>query len=239
MTSRFFSRDICDLAERYNAMVFVDECHATGFFGKTGRYTAWSSFVTTCLGYLSQSNNTYNFLKKKKGKRKSCSDKDCFCEAPIVDLFWGLHGIEPQIFAGALRSTLAYRGASISSTPHSARLWEVLLVSLNLSCAIISLYPLFSWNILDFYAARLLLCLAQRQNLAFLTSRSMAVWIHVIQAFCRGARQCYAREWQAVGKKTNIAICLLTWNILWLVALDFVKPHFVMWQTYAPIQFLC
>ncbi|KAG0422254.1 hypothetical protein HPB47_001914 [Ixodes persulcatus] len=32
-------RDICDLAERYNAMVFVDECHATGFFGKTGRGT--------------------------------------------------------------------------------------------------------------------------------------------------------------------------------------------------------
>uniref|UniRef100_A0A2R5LEH6 2-amino-3-ketobutyrate coenzyme A ligase, mitochondrial n=1 Tax=Ornithodoros turicata TaxID=34597 RepID=A0A2R5LEH6_9ACAR len=31
--------DICDLAEKYDAMVFVDECHATGFFGKTGRGT--------------------------------------------------------------------------------------------------------------------------------------------------------------------------------------------------------
>lgn len=28
---------ICDLAEQYNAQVFVDECHATGFFGATGR----------------------------------------------------------------------------------------------------------------------------------------------------------------------------------------------------------
>jgi len=28
---------ICDLAEQYNAMVMVDECHATGFVGKTGR----------------------------------------------------------------------------------------------------------------------------------------------------------------------------------------------------------
>jgi glycine C-acetyltransferase len=28
---------ICDLAEKYNAMVMVDECHATGFIGKTGR----------------------------------------------------------------------------------------------------------------------------------------------------------------------------------------------------------
>ena len=28
---------ICDLAERYEAMVMVDDCHATGFVGKTGR----------------------------------------------------------------------------------------------------------------------------------------------------------------------------------------------------------
>ncbi len=28
---------ICDLADQYNAMVMVDECHATGFIGKTGR----------------------------------------------------------------------------------------------------------------------------------------------------------------------------------------------------------
>ena len=28
---------ICDLAEKYDAMVMVDECHATGFVGKTGR----------------------------------------------------------------------------------------------------------------------------------------------------------------------------------------------------------
>jgi len=27
---------ICDLADKYNAMVMVDECHATGFLGKTG-----------------------------------------------------------------------------------------------------------------------------------------------------------------------------------------------------------
>jgi glycine C-acetyltransferase len=31
--------EICNLAERYNALVMVDECHATGFIGATGRGT--------------------------------------------------------------------------------------------------------------------------------------------------------------------------------------------------------
>lgn len=30
---------ICDLAEQYNSMVMIDECHASGFIGKTGRGT--------------------------------------------------------------------------------------------------------------------------------------------------------------------------------------------------------
>lgn len=31
---------VCDLAEKYDAMVMVDDCHSTGFVGKTGRGTA-------------------------------------------------------------------------------------------------------------------------------------------------------------------------------------------------------
>ncbi|MFD0993872.1 glycine C-acetyltransferase [Tenacibaculum geojense] len=31
--------EICDLAEKYNAMVMIDECHAAGFIGATGRGT--------------------------------------------------------------------------------------------------------------------------------------------------------------------------------------------------------
>ena len=31
--------EICDLAEKYDAMVMVDDCHATGFLGETGRGT--------------------------------------------------------------------------------------------------------------------------------------------------------------------------------------------------------
>lgn len=32
-------REICDLADKYEAQVFVDECHATGFLGSSGRGT--------------------------------------------------------------------------------------------------------------------------------------------------------------------------------------------------------
>lgn len=31
--------EICDLAEKYNALVMIDECHSSGFMGKTGRGT--------------------------------------------------------------------------------------------------------------------------------------------------------------------------------------------------------
>ena len=31
--------EICDLADKYNAMVMMDDCHAVGFLGKTGRGT--------------------------------------------------------------------------------------------------------------------------------------------------------------------------------------------------------
>ena len=30
---------ICDLAEKYDSLVMIDECHAAGFIGKTGRGT--------------------------------------------------------------------------------------------------------------------------------------------------------------------------------------------------------
>jgi len=32
-------REICDLADKYNALTFIDECHATGVMGQTGRGT--------------------------------------------------------------------------------------------------------------------------------------------------------------------------------------------------------
>lgn len=49
--------EICDLAEKYNALVMVDDSHATGYIGKTGRGT-WEEFgvagridiITTTFG---------------------------------------------------------------------------------------------------------------------------------------------------------------------------------------------
>lgn len=32
-------KEICDLADKYNALVMVDDSHATGYLGKTGRGT--------------------------------------------------------------------------------------------------------------------------------------------------------------------------------------------------------
>lgn len=36
---------ICDLADKYGALTFVDDCHATGFFGKTGRFVTINKII--------------------------------------------------------------------------------------------------------------------------------------------------------------------------------------------------
>lgn len=36
---------IVDLAQKYGALTFIDECHATGFFGDTGRLVLHTSRV--------------------------------------------------------------------------------------------------------------------------------------------------------------------------------------------------
>lgn len=43
-------QEICRLASRYDALVFVDECHATGFLGATGR---WEHVAPEALGRAS------------------------------------------------------------------------------------------------------------------------------------------------------------------------------------------
>ncbi|ETN77639.1 glycine C-acetyltransferase [Necator americanus] len=43
-------KEICDLAEKYNAIVFVDDCHASGFFGMSGRVDIVNSTLGKALG---------------------------------------------------------------------------------------------------------------------------------------------------------------------------------------------
>ena len=41
--------EIRRLADKYQALVFIDECHATGFFGRTGRGTEGRTVVSGAL----------------------------------------------------------------------------------------------------------------------------------------------------------------------------------------------
>lgn len=50
---------ICDLAEQYGAMVFIDECHATGFLGPRGRWVL-AQKCKRCISFF-----FLFFLKKK------------------------------------------------------------------------------------------------------------------------------------------------------------------------------
>ena len=43
---------ICDLAEKYDALVMIDECHAAGFIGKTGRGTLEEKGVLTRIDII-------------------------------------------------------------------------------------------------------------------------------------------------------------------------------------------
>ena len=44
--------EICDLAEKYDARVMVDDSHATGFFGPSGKgsldyKTSWAGWISS------------------------------------------------------------------------------------------------------------------------------------------------------------------------------------------------
>jgi glycine C-acetyltransferase len=44
--------EIVELARKYDAITFVDDCHATGFFGKTGRGTEDFYNMTGCIDII-------------------------------------------------------------------------------------------------------------------------------------------------------------------------------------------
>lgn len=52
-------KGICDLADKYNALVFVDDAHSTGFLGKTGRGTAEHCGVEGRVHIINSTLGTY------------------------------------------------------------------------------------------------------------------------------------------------------------------------------------
>ncbi|MDA3858449.1 MAG: glycine C-acetyltransferase [Roseovarius sp.] len=109
---------ICDLAERYDAMVMVDDCHATGFVGATGRGTP------EMFGVMERVDILTGTLGKALG---GASGGYTVASAGVVD--WLRQRSRPYLFSNTLAPVIA--GASIkvfemleNGAERRARLWE-------------------------------------------------------------------------------------------------------------------
>ena len=88
--------EVCDLADRYEAMVMVDECHAAGFLGKTGRGTPEFCGVQGRVDIITGT------LGKALGGASggyTCSSK------PVVELL--RQRSRPYLFSNTLAPTIA------------------------------------------------------------------------------------------------------------------------------------
>lgn len=104
--------DICELAEKYHAMVHVDDCHATGFVGEQGRGSVERS---GCIGKVDIITGT---LGKALG---GASGGFTSARAPVVDLlrqrsrpYLFSNTVAPPVVAGALAALdLAAQGDAL------------------------------------------------------------------------------------------------------------------------------
>lgn len=110
--------EICDLAARYDAMVMVDDCHATGFVGETGRGTPERFGVMDRVDILTGT------LGKALG---GASGGYTAASAQVVD--WLRQRSRPYLFSNTLAPVIA--GASLKvfdmleeGAERRARLWE-------------------------------------------------------------------------------------------------------------------
>lgn len=85
-------RDIVRLADKYRAITFIDECHATGFFGKTGRGT---------LEYLGLPPSSITIVNSTLGKALGgAAGGYTAASAEVVDLL--RQRSRPYLFSNAL-----------------------------------------------------------------------------------------------------------------------------------------
>ena len=110
--------EICDLAERYDALVMVDDCHATGFVGPTGRGTPERFGVMDRVDILTGT------LGKALG---GASGGYTAASARVVD--WLRQRSRPYLFSNTLAPVIA--GASLrvfdmleDGAERRARLWQ-------------------------------------------------------------------------------------------------------------------
>ena len=83
------SADIVALAKKYDAVTFIDECHATGFFGETGRgtdeYHGVRGEVRVSVGG-----------EAEEGRVATCSTRPRAC----LGFRWGGRGdLQPTLFS--------------------------------------------------------------------------------------------------------------------------------------------
>lgn len=110
--------EICDLAARYDAMVMVDDCHATGFVGPTGRGTP------ELFGVMDRVDILTGTLGKALG---GASGGYTAASARVVD--WLRQRSRPYLFSNTLAPVIA--GASLKvfdmledGAARRGRLWE-------------------------------------------------------------------------------------------------------------------
>ena len=110
--------EICDLAERYDAMVMVDDCHSTGFVGPTGRGTAEKFGVTDRVDVMTGT------LGKALG---GASGGYTAASTPVVD--WLRQRSRPYLFSNTLAPVIAAASLKVfdileNGAALRAKLWE-------------------------------------------------------------------------------------------------------------------
>ncbi len=89
-------KDICDLAEKYDALVMVDDSHATGFMGKTGRGTHEYNGVMGRVDII-----TTTFGKALGGASGGCT------AGPKEMIEWLRQKSRPYLFSNTLAPAVA------------------------------------------------------------------------------------------------------------------------------------
>ena len=110
--------EICDLADRYDAMVMVDDCHATGFVGETGRGTPEK------FGVMDRVDIVTGTLGKALG---GASGGYTVASAPVVD--WLRQRSRPYLFSNTLAPVIAAASLKVfemldDGADRRARLWD-------------------------------------------------------------------------------------------------------------------